>query len=94
MFKQPGKLWDNIMWSSSNNSFTLSVFVRDSVSTVGLVLKGGLTIQHGDSVGELAQAHCHCWQGKEGRGGGTECESQCDWFQIDEKGEGPSFVWL
>ena len=28
------------------------------------------------------------------RGGDTECESQCDWFQIKKKGEGRSFVWL
>lgn len=39
----------------------------------------------GDSVGELAQAHCHCWQEEEGGelGGDTECESWCDWFQIE-----------
>lgn len=45
--------------------------------------------------GLMAQAHCHCWQEEESGelGGDTECESWCDWFQIEEQGEGPSFVW-
>lgn len=38
----------------------------------------------GDSVGELAEEGGKAGEGRED----TECESQCDWFQIEKQGEG------
>lgn len=66
---EAGKLWDDITRLSSNNSLT----VRDGVSTVGLIPlgRGGAEDSTWDSVGELAQAQCHCLEGgKQGRGEG------------------------
>lgn len=99
---EAGKLWDDITWLSSNNGLT----VRDGVSTVGLVPlgRGALRIQHGTLLGSWLKPSVTAWR-EESRGGekvggccwwwwaggDTECESQCDWFQIEKKGEGPLF---
>lgn len=65
----------SFLWSSSNNSFTPSAFfwhegiVKDTGSVVGR--RGDSA--WGDSVGELAQAHCHCWR----RGKAGELGDRC-----------------